>query len=117
MVASIVATAALKEMPGGRLTVIVLATRPSWWLTISKVRPCPNRATLDSGIIVSWLVETAVPVEDAVLPVAPIELVARLRTALAATEFSEAAWVDDTTVPGTALVVCEPLAGPPEVET
>ena len=60
---------------------------------------------------------TAVPVDDAPLPVAPIELVARLRTALAATELTEAACVDDTTVPATALVVCEPLAGPPEVLT
>jgi len=71
---------------------------------------------LDSGIIVSWLVLTAVPVDAAVLPVAPIELVARLRTALAATELTEVACVDDT-VPTRALVVCEPVAGPPEVLT
>jgi hypothetical protein len=71
---------------------------------------------LDSGIIVSRLVLTAVPVDDAVLPVAPIELVARLRTALAATELTEVACVDET-VPISALVVCEPVAGPPEVLT
>ena len=51
--------------------------------------PGSNRATLDSGIIVSGLVQTAVPVEDAALPEAPMELVARLRTALAATELIE----------------------------
>ena len=76
-----------------------------------------ERAMLDSEIIVSWLVLTAVPVDDAPLPVAPIELVAKLRTALAATELSELACADDATVPGRALVVCEPLAVPPEVLT
>ena len=56
---------------------------------------------------------TAVPVDDVLLPVAPMELVAGLRTALAATELTDAACADDVTVPATALVVCEPVAGPP----
>ena len=60
---------------------------------------------------------TAVPVDEPALPVAPIELVARFRTAFAATELIEVFCADETTVPATALVVCEPLAGPPEVLT
>src|ERR1700761_6178954 len=117
MVLSMVDTAVESETPAGRLNEIVFATRPSWWLTTSDVLSCPNRAKLDSGIIVSALVLTAVPVEAAVLPVAPIELVARLRTALAATEPTELVSAAEATVPATALVVCEPVAGPPEVLT
>src|ERR1700761_1575474 len=117
MVVSMVDTAVERETPDGRLNEMVFATRPSWWLTTSEVLSCPNRAKLDSGIIVSALVEPAVPVDDAVLPVAPIELVARLRTALAATELTELVSAADATVPATALVVCEPVAGPPDVLT
>src|SRR5580700_6404320 len=117
MVVSIAAVAALKDTPGDRLKETVLATKRSWWLTTSGVSPCANLATLDSGIIVSWLVLTAVPVDETPLPVAPIELVARFRTAFAATEPTEVFCEDDATVPATALVACEPLAGPPEVLT
>src|SRR3981189_2027780 len=104
-------------MPGARLNEIVFVRTIPWWPATSDVWPCPYWVTLDSGIIVSWLVLTAVPVDDAPLPVAPIELVARFRTALAATELTDAAFpgafcVDDRIVPATALVVCEPLAGP-----
>jgi hypothetical protein len=86
-------------------------------LTTSGVSAWSKRATLESGIMVSWLVLTAVPVDEPPLPVAPIALVARFRTALATTEFNEDFCVGVTTVPATALVVCEPLADPPEVLT
>src|SRR5580704_13047735 len=116
MVSSIVVTAVPSATPGGRLNEIVLATKTPWWLTTSEVWLCPYRATLASGIIASWLVLTAVPVDDTPLPVPPIELVARFRTAFDAIELMDGVF-DDTAVPATALVVCEPLAGPPEVLT
>ena len=84
---------------------------------MSGVSPCEKLATLDNGIIVSALVETAVPVDEAPLPEAPIELVARLRTALAAIALTEFFCDGEAIVPATALVVCEPLAVPPEVLT
>ena len=60
---------------------------------------------------------TAVPVDETPLPVAPIELVARFRTAFAAIEMIDVFCEGEATVPATALVVCEPLAGPPDVLT
>ena len=65
--------------------------------------------------MVSWLVETAEPVEATPLPVAPIELVAALRAACALAELVETP--EATTVPATALVACEPPTEPPDVET
>src|SRR5579859_3475200 len=117
MAVSMAVVAVLSETPGGRLNDTVLATRRPWWLTTSGVSPCAKRATLDSGIIVSRPVLTAIPVDAAPLPVAPIELVARFRTTFAATELIEVFSEDETTVPATALVACEPLADPPEVLT
>jgi hypothetical protein len=84
---------------------------------VSGVSPSVKRATLASGIIASALVETAVPVDEAPLPEAPIELVARFRTALAAIALTEFCCECDVIVPATALVVCEPVAGPPMVLT
>ena len=84
-------------------------------MTTSGVSPCANRATLDNEIIVSGLVLTAVPVDAPPLPVAPIELVAWFRTTFAAIALIEGFCADDATVPATALVVCEPVAAPPEV--
>src|SRR5215467_10500749 len=115
MVVSMAAIAVLSETLGARLKETVLETKRSWWLTTSGVSASAKRTTLDNGIIVSWLVLTAVPVDEMPLPVAPIELVARLRTALAATELTEAFCEGETTVPATALVACEPLTEPPEV--
>jgi hypothetical protein len=54
--------------------------------------------------MVSWLVLTADPVEETPLPVAPIELVARLRAAWTLAEFAEKVFPPETTVPATALV-------------
>src|SRR5580704_10147430 len=117
MVASIVATAVLSDTFGGRLNEMVLATSRPWWLTASGVAPCVKLATADSGIIVSWLVLTAEPVEATPLPVAPIELVARFRAAWALAELAEADVPGATTVPATALVACDPPTEPPEVLT
>src|SRR3569833_941145 len=117
IVASIAAVAVLSDTPRGRLKEPVPATRPSWWLTTSGVSLCAKRATLDRGIIVSALVLPAVPVDEPIFPVAPIELVARLRTAFAAMELTDVFCRDEATVPATAFVVCVPLAAPPEVET
>src|ERR1700733_13178849 len=117
MVASILATAVLNDAFGGRLNEMVLATSRPWWLTASGVAPWVKCATAASGIIVSWLVETAEPVEATPLPVAPIELVARFRAACALAELAEAALLADVTVPATALVACEPPTAPPEVLT
>ena len=86
-------------------------------MTESGVSPCEKRATLESGIIVSALVETAVPVDETPLPEAPIEFVAWLRTAFAAIELIEFFCEGEVIVPATALVACEPLAGPPVVLT
>ena len=60
---------------------------------------------------------TAEPVETAPLPVAPIELVARLRAACALTALAAADFAAVTTVPATALVACEPPTEPPDVLT
>ena len=117
MVASMVATALLSETPGGRLNEMVEATSSPWWLTASGVVPWVKCATADSGIIVSWLVLTADPVEATPLPVAPIELVARFRAACALAEVAAVDLAEFTTVPATALVACEPPTEPPEVET
>src|ERR1700759_5718294 len=102
MVDSIVATASLRETPGGRLKEMVLATSRPWWLTDSGVAPWLECATAESGIIVSERVETADPVEAAPFPVAPMELVAALRAACAFAEFAADALLADTTVPATA---------------
>src|SRR3984885_15815745 len=115
MVASILATAVLNDAFGGRLNEMVLATSRPWWLTASGVAPWVKCATAASGIIVSWLVETAEPVEATPLPVAPIELVARFRAAWALAVFAAADVPVATTVPATALVACEPPTEPPEV--
>jgi hypothetical protein len=80
-------------------------------------------AIADSGIIVSWDVDTAEPVEALVLPLAAIEFVARLRAeslAIAAEPaFALAApmrlVVGAANVPATAFVDWEPLALPPDV--
>jgi hypothetical protein len=84
-------------------------------LTASGVEPCLKLATADSGIMVSWLVDTAEPVEAAPLPVKPIELVAALRAACALAELVETPGA--TMVPATALVACEPPTPPPDVLT
>src|ERR1700722_9919245 len=114
MAASIEVTAELSEPPGGRLKEIVLATRRPWWFTASGVAPCVKRATADSGIMVSWVVATAEPVEATPLPVAPIELVARFLAACALAELA-AVPVPATTVPATALVDCDPPTEAPDV--
>ena len=78
--------------------------------------PGPNEAIAESGIIVSFAVETAAPDEALDLPLAAIELFARLRAESAA---RVAALVDvlvavptvgPLTVPAVALVLCAPLA-------
>src|ERR1700733_14156180 len=115
MVASILATAVLNDAFGGRLNEMVLATSRPWWLTASGVAPWVKCATADSGIMVSWVVATAEPVEATPLPVAPIELVARFLAACALAELAEAA-VPTTTVPATALVDCDPPTEAPDVE-
>ncbi len=63
------------------------------------------------------MVATAEPVEATPLPVAPIELVARLRAACALADVAADALAAPTTVPTTALVACEPPTEPPEVLT
>src|ERR1700746_2213738 len=117
------------DLPGGRLNEIVDATNWLWWFTASGVLPGPKLAIAESGIIVSFDVDTAAPVDALDLPLAAIELFARLRAASPAT----AAALDDVvppvppgealdlaldvTVPAVALVDCEPLALPPDVLT
>src|SRR5580692_2915862 len=116
MAVSIEVTAELSEPPGGRLKEIVVATRRPWWFTASGVAPWTNFATADSGIMVSWVVATAEPVEATPLPVAPIELVARFRAACALAVLAALAVVPATTVPATALVDCDPPTDAPDVE-
>ena len=53
-------------------------------MTLSAVRPGANLAKAESGTIVSSDVETAVPDEGIVWPLAASELMARLRAASAA---------------------------------
>jgi hypothetical protein len=65
--------------------------------------------------MVSGLVLTAEPVDATPLPVAPIELVARLRAAWALAELTAAGAPLATTVPATAFVACEPPTEPPDV--
>src|SRR5579863_4597740 len=115
MAASIEVTAELSEPFGGRLKEIVLATKSPWWFTASGVAPCVKCATADRGIIVSWPVLTAEPVDAMPLPVAPIELVARFRAAWALAEFVDAAF-PTATVPVTAFVDCDPPTAAPDVE-
>ena len=74
-----------------------------------------KRATLDSGIIVSALVETAVPVDEPPLAGGADRVGREISYRVAAIALSEFFCEEEATVPATALVVCEPLAGPPVV--
>src|SRR6476661_6548407 len=120
------------DLPGGRLNEIVDATNWLWWFTASGVLPGPKLAIAESGIIVSFDVDTAAPVDALDLPLAAIELFARLRAASPATAAALADVVPpvppvppdealevalDVTGPAVALVDCEPLALPPDVLT
>jgi len=62
----------------------------------------------DSGIMVSTPVLTAEPVEATPLPVAPIELVAKIPGGLGVGGVADADVPGATTVPATALVACDP---------
>ena len=93
-------------------------------MTAIGVLPGPNEAMAESGIIVSFEVETAEPVDALDLPLAAIELFARLRAESAAIAAALAValvapvgvlFAGALKVPATAFVDCEPLALPPDV--
>ena len=86
----IAASASLSDLPGGRLNEIVVATYWLWWLTASGVEPGANRATADSGTMVSEAVATAAPVEALPWPVVAMADCAAVRTALLAAVLAEA---------------------------
>jgi hypothetical protein len=116
------AVASDSDLPGGRLNEMVEATNWLWWFTESGVLPGPNLATAESGIIVSFEVDTAAPDDDPDLPLDAIEFVAELRT-----EASESCVAVSVAPPVAALVVADamdvvvefvdaaPLAVPPDV--
>ena len=91
-------------------------------MTAIGVLPGPNEAMAESGIIVSFEVDTAAPVDALDLPLAAIALFARLRAAspaiaaaLALALVALVLLVGALKVPATAFVDCEPLALPPDV--
>src|ERR1700738_1305323 len=79
IVSPIVRVASDRDLPGGRLNEMVEATNWPWWFTERGALPGPNEAIADSGIIVSFEIETAAPVDALVLPRGAIELLGRLR--------------------------------------
>ncbi|GJE44353.1 hypothetical protein AEGHOMDF_3541 [Methylobacterium soli] len=134
--ASIAAVASERLLPGARLNETVVATNRPWWLTCTGALPVSRRAKAESGIMVSFALETGA-LEEAPPLLAAMALEAALRAeslAMAAAVVegsvavvSGAAAVEPVplvlaapfaaTVPATAFVVAEPRAFPPEVET